>query len=618
MGIYAEIRDFIKDVESEEIVRDFSKSSAKKNSIARKAAEGTLQFPVLVSRALDIDTMSIINKALERNFSSFAQIAFSMDNQFVTSKGNSHGAGVDYIKQFHSNHVFATPTNVGIAFLSESLEDVTEKLGDYFGKLPNIKNISELDSLNSKFTQMINSAKEPKDIFFLRKELNIAISSLNKLKSEKFTKAEERNKINEAIKWLKTEATELINQKEKAVKKLKESFGELYDNYITESLNENTLISYGNYEGASIKVIEENKNQLYNVLEDMRHDALNNIYKPSNNIIYNFKNKNTSSKHNNTIVKEADADSILHNAAMRAFKNEELKLKQSERRLKSAQFKQAKDEFEFKKKTHNDTRRQKGAEYKLNKDKLDLDKNKFGHQIRKDANDRFDKYNTVDMNKNMLQDNDVKKSNELVPTMLHVRINTLNDNGVNTGMMDFNVGIKAIMHPINSEEMISNIVSACRKQGFLFNAIRWTTGEIKFIKDLLLDIDNVKLDVYNRSKGASPWWLALKRRKGLSKINFLMKKNILPNATIVISEEEAELIKTEYGFDLHNPYFVDKIMDTYFLLSFVIVDNASQVAHFKFDNGYPSFETVAFSSLERENTNSERKFKDMLKVLSRN
>lgn len=218
----------------------------------------------------------------------------------------------------------------------------------------------------------------------------------------------------------------------------------------------------------------------------------------------------------------------------------------------------------------------------------------------------------------MLTDNDVKKANELIPTTLHVKVKVVNKDQNDVGFHDFIIGIKSTMHPIKSDEMIKNLVNGSKSNNKFFDFIRWTTGEINFLKDFLLNINEIKDDVINRSSGSSPWWITLKRRKSLSTIrNALgLTKQILPNATIVISAEEAEYIKINHGFDLMSEQFVDKLMKTFFLLGFVIVDNSTQIAHFLFD-GQQSFQSITFKSLERENTNKANDFKEMLKLVNR-
>ena len=218
---------------------------------------------------------------------------------------------------------------------------------------------------------------------------------------------------------------------------------------------------------------------------------------------------------------------------------------------------------------------------------------------------------------NILRDNDVKKSNELVPTTLHIRIIIVNDQEVPIDTVDFIVGIKAIMHPIKSEEMIENVFNACRQNGPFFNFVRWTTGEISFMKDLVLRINETKLDVYNRSAGASHWWLALKRRKNMSKLRnqVFLPGGLLPNTTIVMSMEEVEYIKTRYGYDLMDDRVVNKVMSEYFLLAFVVVDMSGEIAHFYFD-GQTSYQSTTFDGLRRE-TSNQNNINEVIKMANR-
>lgn len=217
----------------------------------------------------------------------------------------------------------------------------------------------------------------------------------------------------------------------------------------------------------------------------------------------------------------------------------------------------------------------------------------------------------------MLLDNDVKKSNELIPTTLNVKLKIVNKDESDLGFINYIIGVKAVMHPIKSNDMIENLIRGSRNNNKFFNFIRWTTGEITFLKDLILNLNEIKADVNLRSKGYSQWWMTLKRRKALSKMkNLITSKQILPNTTIVVSADEIEKIKSENGVDLMNESVVNKLMKTYFLLGFVVVDNSSQLAHFLFD-GQQSFQTITFKSLERENSNKSAEFKEMLKLVNK-
>ena len=217
-----------------------------------------------------------------------------------------------------------------------------------------------------------------------------------------------------------------------------------------------------------------------------------------------------------------------------------------------------------------------------------------------------------------LMDNDVKKSNELVPTLLHVRIYPVDkDSAKELPPIDFVVGIKATLHPVPSDEMITNICRGVKNEDVLFNMLRWTTGEISFLKDFVFGINEIKIDAMNASHKSSKWWTMLKRRKAMAKIkNFVFPNKLLPNATIVITQEEVNTIKEVYGYDLENLSIIDKLMSNYFLIAFVIVDPALQRVKFLFD-GRTQFEMQTYATLARESTTNDKHFKEMLNMLGR-
>lgn len=479
-------------------------SSKRYSSIATRASEGTLQFPILISDSMDIDSAQMIVKALERNYSTFVQTVLSMNS--VTKDGDI----AKYLKQFHQNYTPATND----------------------------------------------------------------ISTANIVRV----------------------------------------FAEGYDFYESDNGNVVAMETYNNTSTAH--TARANREQNVNLMEDLRYDILNRKYNPvDNDVIYNFKNAAVSRKHNSKVTEAVDDFYIppTTEEILKAAEKHEIKSDVDPRfpEFKAAYLRQKEREYA------------EGREdrlYKVTKARTDLMKNQLG--MKKDSIDialKNKDLNTITLPPQMLKDNDVKKANELIATTMHARVHMLNSNGDPVGTQDFILGIKGTMHPIKSEEMVTNMVGACKNNNKVFNFLRWTTGEISFFKDFWFNIPEMKRDIASESRGASRWWIALKNRRALGKISTsaIYKDKILPNATIVMSMEEVEYIKTNYGYDLMNEYFIKKIMQTYYLLGFVVVDNSAQVAHFYFD-GSSDFESVSFSGLEKENTRDERKFKEMLKVINRN
>lgn len=217
-----------------------------------------------------------------------------------------------------------------------------------------------------------------------------------------------------------------------------------------------------------------------------------------------------------------------------------------------------------------------------------------------------------------LKDTDIKKANELVPSLMQVKL-TQRGEGGNIDL-NFLIGIKAVLHPVTSAEMINNLAKAVtkNKQGKLFNFLRWTTGEISFLKDLVFSIDEVKRDLSDeRDKRTSPWWNLLKNRNSVSRFRkWTRSKPLLPNATIVITQAEVDVMKANLKIDLGDAVVARKCMEELGLIQFVIVDEANDVAQFLID-GQSRYQTYTFGALARDNNDAEKQFKNILKAVNK-
>ena len=242
---------------------------------------------------------------------------------------------------------------------------------------------------------------------------------------------------------------------------------------------------------------------------------------------------------------------------------------------------------------------------------------KYGDSLLEAEDEKNPNLNRVVIPSKVLDNNELKKANELVPTTLTLKINFMDKNGNLAGERTFNIGVKVTLHPASSEEIINNLCSA-RDTGF-FKFIRWTTGELSLVKDVLLNLNEIKLDVVNKTAGKSGWFSTFKRLKAKSTILSKFSKGAQgfhPLGTIIISMDEAEIIKNKSGLDLTRVSDVKKVMDKFMLLGFVILDPATQTAMFIFDDS-PDFEMQPFSGLKREGNGSNTDLKELLKVMNR-
>lgn len=212
-----------------------------------------------------------------------------------------------------------------------------------------------------------------------------------------------------------------------------------------------------------------------------------------------------------------------------------------------------------------------------------------------------------------LEPNEVKKSNEMQPTMIRLTVKRLDADARQTVEYNFLVGIKCSLHLVKSDEFINNLVDACEYKGKLFRFIKWYSGEIDFLKDFVLNMDQFTKDIKRNAAGQSHWWDALKRRAREAKISRVETDRLLPNATFVFTKAEVDYLKANYGYDCMDWKIAKRLMEEYCLLGYIVLDMASEVAYILYD-GQKDFQELTFKSMERDNAQSERNFKDMMRL----
>lgn len=223
----------------------------------------------------------------------------------------------------------------------------------------------------------------------------------------------------------------------------------------------------------------------------------------------------------------------------------------------------------------------------------------------------------ADTTKNQLIPTDVKKANEIVPTMLIVNfINNSIDEPIEASMV---IGVKAKLYPINSADVMERLYSRNQDNNGFLKLIRATTREISFFKDFVFAIDKAKIDALSSSRrgSSSKVWKILERRSLKSRIRrgFKQPNDATAISTLVVSQEEVEFLKKNYNVHIDNPRVIRPIMEAYNLMGVVIVNELDETCSFIFDTGSDVYEKVAFRSLEREDKDND--FKKMINLMTK-
>ena len=219
--------------------------------------------------------------------------------------------------------------------------------------------------------------------------------------------------------------------------------------------------------------------------------------------------------------------------------------------------------------------------------------------------------NEVYLSAEKLLDSDVKKANELAPSLIVVQYNELEDDAQGGKKIfqktSFVAGVKSRLIAVDNMDIVERIVSKNKTALNFLNFIRATTGEIHIVKDFLLSIDQAKIDAKNSVKKgqAARMWKALEARAIKNNRNKLRKEgnNASAITVLVLSQETVNFLKTKYDFDIENLKNATMILEAYNLMGLFIADESIEVVKSLYD-GNTEFESTAYQYLRRENNNN--------------
>lgn len=212
---------------------------------------------------------------------------------------------------------------------------------------------------------------------------------------------------------------------------------------------------------------------------------------------------------------------------------------------------------------------------------------------------------------------ELKKANEAVPTFAKATISFIVEDTDEIINRDVLVGIKAYVHKAPTAELVNDVYNCIINKRKFLRFVKFITGEERSLSDLLFGVKELRSDALDAKSGGE-WRNAFKRRRRWAKMSvpYLMKE-YTPNGTICMTMNEVNYIKSEYGIDIMDPDHVRMIMDTDYLLGFVVVDQSEELVYVTYDGHGYGFQTYTYAALERESANSDRMMRELYRSFSR-
>lgn len=274
----------------------------------------------------------------------------------------------------------------------------------------------------------------------------------------------------------------------------------------------------------------------------------------------------------------------------------------------------AHSEIEKNKKLQDQLNKQQAQIDRITGDDARLERNSKMARMAKDRADASKA--AVEIYNKQVLNTEYKKANELQPTLMVVNFQSKVDDGY-VCVDSVVIGVKAKLYPVNSEDMITHIVSKAKDLNWVQKLIKASTREISFFRDFLFAIDKAKIDALSLSrKGSSnKMWKVLERRANKSRFNRLLarKNDSTAITTVMVSQNEVDFMNKQYGVDIADISIARGLLDKYNLLGICIVDESLEIAKFMWDTGEDMWETISFTNLEREsNDNTYKKVVNLM------
>jgi hypothetical protein len=239
----------------------------------------------------------------------------------------------------------------------------------------------------------------------------------------------------------------------------------------------------------------------------------------------------------------------------------------------------------------------------------------------KDEDKKGDTFQKASANVDKIE---IQKANELTPTSVTATITYIPTGSSQPVPKDITFGVKCVAHLLQSVDIEKYLPNTVITRSPMMRAIQWTTGEIKFVKDFLLNIDEIKdMAVDNNDRG-NFWWRKLSELSRVSKLNPFLRKlsgnklkgnNPIPTATMVITKENVDNIRHRHGIDILNkPTFAYKIMKNFFLMTFIVVDESIETMYM-YNEDTKNFSAYSFKSLEGFSKQKKMDIKDLYELI---
>lgn len=232
-----------------------------------------------------------------------------------------------------------------------------------------------------------------------------------------------------------------------------------------------------------------------------------------------------------------------------------------------------------------------------------------------------------------------QKLNTMKPLLMNVTVNMLNKDD-SLQPINYIVGVKTHMRVVPSSILPEVAKYPLKEMDKLSRKVKWRAGELKFLKDLVFRIDEKKQTAADSRDPNRKWYrrlYELAHMKGDAPASAVvqgksifaafirdkqgkgkLKHGMIPNASIIMSQQDVDNIKNQTEIDLLKASNARKFCGELFLISLIIVDIDAESIKILLPDQNNDFDVHSLASVQKQLATldtSGTKTRDMFKLL---
>lgn len=284
-------------------------------------------------------------------------------------------------------------------------------------------------------------------------------------------------------------------------------------------------------------------------------------------------------------------------------------------------------------------------------EKAKFEKQKFRHTVAKDrlAEDRANRQerrDEIDANfkhavktPELLDETKIKKLNTMKPLMMNVQFNIQDKNGTISAPINYVVAVKTFNRIIDADTLPEVVEYPLKEMNKVARKAKWRAGELKFFRDIVFKVKQKKQTAVDSRDPKRKWYRRLYELAHMSgdaptkaaikgkNITWSVVKSqieddfdygVIPNASLIISNNDVINIKSKTGLDLLNGGTATKFCKELFLISLVVIDTDAESIKILLPDNHDDYEVHSLASVNKqlaELSTAGSKTRDIFKLL---